>query len=133
MFLGANAFCKAIGSPRSYYCILTLAPTVFIVSVMAVFRGYFQGFNSTVPTAISQIVEQILNAVFSVYLAWILVKTSVELGAAGGTAGTGIGALAGLVTLVVIFLHQEKAEWNFLLRIKKITELKQAEKLHQPF
>ena len=108
MFLGANAFCKAIGSPRSYYCILTLAPTVFIVSVMAVFRGYFQGFNSTVPTAISQIVEQILNAVFSVYLAWILVKTSVELGAAGGTAGTGIGALAGLVTLVVIFFTSRK-------------------------
>ena len=64
MFLGADAFCKAIGSPRSYYCILTLAPTVFIVSVMAVFRGYFQGFNSTVPTAISQIVEQIFKCCF---------------------------------------------------------------------
>ena len=119
MFLGADAFCKAIGSPRSYYCILTLAPTVFIVSVMAVFRGYFQGFNSTVPTAISQIVEQILNAVFSVYLAWILVKTSVELGAAGGTAGTGIGALAGLVTLVVIFFTSRKGRMELFAEDKK--------------
>lgn len=119
MFVGAGAFCRAIGSPRSYYCILTLAPTVFIVSVMAVFRGYFQGFNSTVPTAISQIVEQILNAVFSVYLAWILVKTSVELGAAGGTAGTGIGALAGLVTLVVIFFTSRKSRAEIFADDKK--------------
>ena len=98
---------------------MTLAPTVFIVSVMAVFRGYFQGFNSTVPTAISQIVEQILNAVFSVYLAWILVKTSVELGAAGGTAGTGIGALAGLVTLVVIFFTSRKGRMELFAEDKK--------------
>lgn len=119
MFVGADAFCRAIGSPRSYYCILTLAPTVFIVSVMAVFRGYFQGFNNTVPTALSQIVEQIFNAVFSVYLAWILVKTSVELGAAGGTAGTGIGAFAGLLTLIFIFFKSKKGRKEVFAEDKK--------------
>ena len=67
------------------------------------------------------------------YLAWILVKTSVELGAAGGTAGTGIGALAGLVTLVVIFFTSRKGRMELLLKIRKITEWKQAEKLHQTF
>lgn len=53
------------------------------------------------------------------YLAWILVKTSVELGAAGGTAGTGIGALAGLVTLVVIFFTSRKGRMELFAEDKK--------------
>lgn len=106
MFFGAGLFCQIIKSPRSYYTILTLSPTIFIVAIMAVFRGYFQGMNTTVPTAISQIVEQIFHAVFSVLLAYLLMKgnkANVELGAAGGTAGTGIGALAGLVFIFFVY------------------------------
>jgi len=96
MYLGAEKLCQIIGSPDSYYTILTLSPTVCIVSVMAVFRGYFQGMNTTVPTALSQVMEQIFNAVFSVYLAYVFID-NVIYSAAGGTAGTGIGALAGLI------------------------------------
>ena len=63
MYFGAKQLCDIIGSPDSYYTILTLSPTVCIVSVMAVFRGYFQGMNTTVPTALSQVVEQIFNEI----------------------------------------------------------------------
>ncbi|MEA5085477.1 MAG: polysaccharide biosynthesis protein [Lachnospiraceae bacterium] len=94
---------KVCKIPGAYYTLLTLAPTIFIVGIMSVFRGYFQGMNNMVPTAVSQIVEQLFNAVFSVFLAWILVKKSIALGAAGGTAGTGIGALAGLLVVVATY------------------------------
>lgn len=100
---GARWFSNIIGSPRSFYTIVTLSPTVFIVAIAAVFRGYFQGLKNTVPTAISQVIEQIFNAAFSVFLAFVLVKKNVELGAAGGTAGTGIGAIFGLITIVWIY------------------------------
>lgn len=93
----------------SIWCLYTLSPTIFIVGIMAVFRGYFQGFNTTVPTALSQLIEQVFNAVFSVYLAWLLVGYGVEFGAAGGTAGTGIGALAGLVILIIFYIKTRKA------------------------
>ena len=64
-----------------------------------------------VPTAISQIVEQVFNAFFSVYLAWVFMSINIPegmtknipLASAGGTMGTGIGALAGLV--VVVFAY----------------------------
>lgn len=108
MFFSARFFCNIIGSPNSYYTILTLSPTVFIVSIMSVFRGYFQGLGTTVPTAISQIIEQIFNAIFSIYLAYILVKISIPLGAAGGTAGTGIGALAGLIYIFIAFSTKKR-------------------------
>lgn len=89
---------------KSVWCLYTLSPTIFIVGIMAVYRGYFQGFQTTVPTSLSQVVEQVFNAVFSVFLAWAWLKYGVEFGAAGGTAGTGIGALSGLVVLMVFYL-----------------------------
>ena len=102
MYFFAGKLCDIIESPDSYYTILTLSPTVCIVSVMAVFRGYFQGMNTTVPTAFSQVIEQIFNAVFSVYLAYIFID-NVIYAAAGGTAGTGIGALFGLVFIIFVY------------------------------
>lgn len=111
MLAFAEDFCSWVKSERSYYCIITLVPTVFVVSILSVYRGYFQGRGTTVPTAISQIVEQIFNAVLSVYFAWLFMNVmgkGVEFGAAGGTAGTGIGALAGLITIMVIYVLNAK-------------------------
>lgn len=111
MGLGAQQLANLIGIPDSYYSLLTLCPTLIIVAIMSVFRGYFQGMHTMVPTAISQIIEQVFNAFFSVYLAWVFLSVNVPegleknipLASAGGTMGTGIGALAGLI--VVIFAY----------------------------
>lgn len=87
-----------------------LAPTIFIVAIMGVFRGYFQGKNTMIPTSISQILEQIVNAVVSIVAAYILVKSFsaspnvAAYGAGGGTLGTCIGALFGLIFLILVFL-----------------------------
>ncbi len=104
LWFGAAYIANSIDSPGSYYSILTLSPTILIVAVMAVYRGYFQGMNNMVPTAISQIIEQIFNAIFSVYMAYILVGDGIEWGAAGGTMGTGIGAFTGLLFLAWIYM-----------------------------
>lgn len=98
--------------PRIYYTILSLAPTTFIVAIASVFRGYFQGRHNTVPSAISQIIEQVFNAVFSVVLAYWFMQIALgypnadilALGAAGGTAGTGVGAFVGLIVIFVIYM-----------------------------
>lgn len=111
MGLFARQLADLIGIADSYYSLLTLCPTLIIVAIMSVFRGYFQGMHTMVPTAISQIVEQVFNAFFSVYLAWIFLSVNVPegmtenipLASAGGTMGTGVGALAGLI--VVIFAY----------------------------
>ncbi len=107
LFVFAEPIANFVDNPASVYCIRTLAPTLLIVGFMSVYRGYLQGMNIMYPTAMSQIVEQIFNAVFSVVLAWILVQQSIPLGAAGGTAGTGIGAFAGLI-IIILFYYKEK-------------------------
>lgn len=87
-----------------------LAPTIFIVAVMGVFRGLFQGRKTMMPTAVSQIFEQIVNAFVSVAAAWMLMKShrgqkrEAAWGAAGGTMGTLFGALTAFVILFLIYL-----------------------------
>ncbi len=81
-----------------------LAPTVFFCCVMSTFRGYFQGIGTMIPTAVSQIIEQIFNAVVSVAAAWLLVKRGPAYAAMGGTLGTCIGALASFIFLIFIYM-----------------------------
>lgn len=99
----------------SAYALRVLAPGLFIVAIMGVVRGFFQGMGTMVPTALSQIVEQIVNAIVSIIGASYLIemgKKAAEAkknpslpfayGAAGGTLGTVSGALIGLLFLLAV-------------------------------
>lgn len=56
------------------------APTVFLYGILGVLRGYFQAHRTMVQTSVSQILEQILNAVVSIGAAYMLIM--VTLGSA---------------------------------------------------
>ena len=123
-------------SPLSVYALKMLAPGLFIVSVMGVLRGYFQGMGTMVPTAISQVIEQLINAILSIAGASVLFKVGMSAakknheellgpayGAAGGTFGTIMGALAGLVFLIFVFaLSKNKIKKNLASDKTKRTE-----------
>lgn len=87
-----------------------LAPTIFICAVMGVMRGFFQGKGTMIPTAISQLVEQIFNGIVSVVAAYYLMRNhsaSAEIaawGASGGVLGTGVGAFFGLLVILFVFV-----------------------------
>ena len=112
--------------PKSAIALRILAPTLLIVAVMGVIRGYFQGLGTMMPTAFSQLFEQIINAVVSVVAATFLFEYGTKVsnllrdnayssayGAAGGTLGTRTGALAGLIMLAVIYaMHNRKMKHN---------------------
>nr|WP_314463290.1 polysaccharide biosynthesis protein [uncultured Clostridium sp.] len=116
LWFGADVFANQfLKMPYTSYALKTLAPTVWIIAYLGVFRGYFQGLGTMLPTAVSQIFEQIVNAVISIYAAAMLFQEglrsnalygstqySYAFGAAGGTIGTGAGALAGLLFLLFL-------------------------------
>jgi stage V sporulation protein B len=76
---------------------------------MGVLRGYFQGKRTMVPTSLSQILEQVINAVVSIGAAYYFInersasESMSAYGAAGGTLGTFVGASAALIFLAFIF------------------------------
>ncbi|MCI9682583.1 MAG: polysaccharide biosynthesis protein [Lachnospiraceae bacterium] len=119
-YLGAGFFTgKLLNTPESELSLKILALAVFFLAVMGVLRGFFQGMGSMMPTAVSQIIEQVFNAVVSIAAAGILFEYGLSLdqkagiadgrsgpiyGAAGSTLGTSMGAMAGLLFLIVVML-----------------------------
>jgi len=103
LFFGAGFFSYILQTPEVFLSIRALAPTVFVFAILSVFRGYFQGMNNTMPTAMSQVIEQIINAISSLLLVFLLFRVNVAYAAAGGNAATGVGALVGLGVLLMIY------------------------------
>ena len=102
LFFGAETFTTAMKTPYSIFAVRVLIPTLLVVAILGVLRGFFQGLGSMMPSAVSQILEQIANAVVSVWAAYVLYKYGMKVGAilgdpenyaaaygaAGGTLGT---------------------------------------------
>ncbi len=85
IFLGAGLISTHLmKSPLSVYALRVLAPGLLIVAVMAVIRGYFQGMGTMLPTAISQIIEQVFNAVISIVGASVLFGIGTKAGEKSG-------------------------------------------------
>lgn len=92
-----------------------LAPTIFLSAILGVMRGFFQAHSTMMPTSISQVLEQIANAIVSVGAAWLLIesfgtdeKSRAIYGAAGGTLGTGAGVLVGLLFMCFVYYVNRK-------------------------
>lgn len=92
-----------------------LCPTIFLSGLLGVFRGYFQAHQITVYTSISQIIEQILNAIVSIGAAYIFIQPYLNVGgtqlasagAAGSALGTGAGVLIALIYMVLLYLRKK--------------------------
>ena len=117
LWFGGNAIADLLQKPYCAFALKALAPTVWIMAYLGILRGYFQGTGDMVPTAVSQILEQVLNAVISVLAAYILfhrgetanllysdTEYTYAFGAAGGCIGTGAGALTALVFFILLYL-----------------------------
>ncbi|MGN0432272.1 MAG: polysaccharide biosynthesis C-terminal domain-containing protein [Lachnospiraceae bacterium] len=70
LFFGAGLFDKG----PAVTVIRVFAPTVFLYGLLGVLRGYFQAHRTMVQTSVSQILEQILNAIVSIGAACLLIS-----------------------------------------------------------
>lgn len=57
LFFGADTFARWIQNPAACAAVMAIAPSVLMVAVLSVFRGYYQGRANMVPTAVSQVIE----------------------------------------------------------------------------
>ncbi|SHJ90753.1 putative polysaccharide biosynthesis protein [Hespellia stercorisuis] len=142
IFFGADVIsAKLLSAPLSAYALRVLAPGLFIVAVMGVVRGYFQGLGNMIPTAVSQVIEQFINAIISIVGAIVFIKFGTSIaekkgdeliaaayGAAGGTLGTVMGALAALIFLLVL-LYGYRKTIKKQIRMDQTRSLESAERI----
>ena len=107
-FIGA----EVLVGQNSAVVLRVFAPTIFLSGLLGVLRGYFQAHRTMLQTSLSQIFEQILNAVVSLLAAYLLMgmvadrdaTTQAIYGAVGSALGTGSGVLIALIFMWLIYL-----------------------------
>ncbi len=120
------------------------APTILLFGFLGVLRGYFQSMRTMIPTSVSQIIEQIINAVVSILAAWLFIRSAAPgadeteravRGAMGSAMGTGAGVLFALVFMLLLFFakrsqtalliakdtHGTTESWKSIFRLLLLT------------
>lgn len=123
LFLCAKPITKFIGYDKAYLAILTLAPSIILNAINSSYRSYFQGRHNMTPIAISQVVEQIGNTIFTILCSFLLMNISLEWGVAGGALGTGIGALFTFIYLLIMLKKDKQIDRPSKPRVKTNKEL----------
>lgn len=71
MAVSAPYLAKLQGSQEVINGYYTLAPSVLLVSAISVFRGWFQGHNRMFPTALSEVLEQVVKVGVGLLFAYL--------------------------------------------------------------
>ncbi|NDI37062.1 putative polysaccharide biosynthesis protein [Chengkuizengella sediminis] len=131
LFFGAPVIAKAIDNMHTVKAIQSISIALLFVPVMSAIRGYFQGKQNMLPTAISLITEQTIRVVTMIVLLFFFTSRGYtnDWIAAGATFGSAVGALAGLMVMIVIWTIEKnnlqissakfKSNSNSILNISK--------------
>jgi stage V sporulation protein B len=94
--------------PRVFYTFLCMTPIILIVSVSAAFRGYFQGRQNMIPTALSQVVETLVRSVMALVFAFWMLPYGIEYAAAGAMVGVLVGEVCAMLVLFFQYRSERK-------------------------
>lgn len=109
IYIELNFITKSIlNDARTYLSMLILIPTIPVIAASSAIKGYFYGTQDVVPTAVSQIVEQIVRIGLVMLTASYFLKFGLEYACALATAGMAIGEISNLVVVYVVYLFKRK-------------------------
>ncbi|GGE21784.1 sugar transporter [Marinithermofilum abyssi] len=103
LYMGASRIAEWMGSREMLTMpIQSVSFALLIVPVLSAIRGYFQGYQNMTPTAVSQVVEQIIRVATILLLSWWFMENGagVVYAGAGAVFGAFTGALGALAVLI---------------------------------
>ena len=77
-----------------------ISVALLFTPLVASMRGYYQGRQNMRPTAITEVIEQMVRVIVGLSLAYAFYKTSLEKAAAGATFGASAGIIAALILMM---------------------------------
>ena len=119
MFFFADSLANFMSSSLAATGIRVLAPAVFFVCIISVYRGYAQGFQNMIPTAASQIIEVVSKAIIGLIVAFYLARAGYQSQYISAGAITGVTVGLGLCIPVLIWY-------------KRKIDIKQGDKTREP-
>lgn len=97
--------------------IRSLAIAVLIIPLLSILRGYFQGFNNMMPSAMSQFVEQLARVIWMLLTAYVIMQIqhgSYVTAVTQSNLAAAIGAVFAIGMLAWFYLRQ-KPEVDYLV------------------
>lgn len=122
MLFLAPIIANKTGNHGSIYSMYALVPALLFVSLMSVYRGYFQGRQLMKPYAVSQVIEQFFRVVGGLILAIVFVSAGFEYAAGGATLGASIGSFAGFLAIYYMYRKFVKENSEMLSQGEKQQE-----------
>lgn len=121
LYFSADFIANSIyGDQRTYIIILAIIPALFISSLASCFRGFFQGMHTMLPTALSQITEQLSRLLATLMIINAVGYLGLKYQAAGIALGISIGEFCGLLLLIsLFFFHLYSEHKDNLNHLKK--------------
>ena len=91
--------------------IRSLSYAILIIPILSIFRGYFQGLNDMMPSAMSQFVEQLARVIWMLATAYVIMQVQhgnyVDAVTQSNLAAA-IGAIFAIGMLVMFYLRQKR-------------------------
>lgn len=119
MVFGSGLFSQLTESPKAEMCIRFIGPTLFFICISSALRGYFQGYQVMVPTAVSQLLESLCKFLIGVIFAVWAINQGYEIHivAAYAILGITIGAGLGMFYLLITkwFFREQKYNEEYLV------------------
>lgn len=122
LFFGAEYIANVyLQIPEAEIAILAISPSVFLVSVASVLKGYFNGRENLSVTANSQSLEQIFKTLFTIIIveqiATISSSNTILMAGAAALATT-LATLFSLVYLYRYFIKRKREVWQEVVSSK---------------
>ena len=85
-----------------------IAPSIFFVGIIAGFRGWFQGEMYMLPTALSNIIEQVVKLGLGLFLAIYFKPKGLMWSVAGAFIGVTVSEIVTMVYLILTYIYRQR-------------------------
>lgn len=112
LLMGAlsDVLAKRQGNADTRFGFLIIAPAITFVCVISGFRGYFQGQMYMLPTALSNVVEQVVKLAVGIGASYALAKRGVIYAVCGALFGVTVSEIVTAAYMGVTYLFRSKKE-----------------------
>ena len=121
-FFGAGKIAAWMGNPDARLSIMAISPALLLAPIASSFRGYFQGQQNMMPTAVSEVIEQFFRVIVGLVLSYMLISRGLEYASAGATFGATAGLMAAMIILAIIYRKTRSRRIDAIRQSKKPLE-----------
>lgn len=106
VYFFAEDWVHRINNENAYYALIALVPALFAAPILSALRGFFQGRQNMLPTAVSQIVEQLVRVFAGLSLAHVFLPQGLPRAAGGASLGGAMGTVVAVLVMLYFYFRR---------------------------